>query len=653
MAGQRYALGVLGCLWGWGTAVGAQVPTENSAPSPGDLRLEVVGEPPAFLPSSAPAYQVPKTEIQQQNPRDVAELLRNLPGFAINDAGFGADIHTGTFLRGFSINQILFQVNGRGIGSNISTYHGALDLNSLPVEAIERIEFSSGTSAALYGAEAFGGVVNFVTRQGNQPPTLNLGAAAGSYGFQNYRLGYGGTVDGVQFRVGYERSTEDNNYPVPVGAANRDPATGLLFNGDTRVDNFYGGAVWKLTPRNELSIDAYKSASRRGLLFFGFPLQRDRLDHDLFNVGAQLTTQLGAGQESTLRTTVGFNQDYFSTYGPTGASFFRTGVLDATGWSGRVEHQWQTAANHQLIWGLDFKQDAIRGVVDSTRPDLVRFNGVVNRDRQRLALFAVNTWQLGGGWQGELGLRQTFTNDFGSYFNPTAGLRWQVNPNVALRSSVAALQRDPGLDQLFIFDTVHNWLPNPNLVPERGVAWTAGVDVQWGSLLGQLTYFGSQLSDRLGIIAGRWENVGTVSTNGLEASVKWQLSPQFFTALSYTYTDARITSSATPSEVGLQFSTLPYSVGRIGLGYQSEGWAVNLAGSYSSGARRALFTAPGVSSREFSPPWFNLELNVRAPLSSALTLTLHLENLADVAFEKVNRIFQPGLTYRVGLEARF
>ncbi len=631
----------------------AQVPATNPASNPAELQLDVVGTPPAFLPSSAPVYQVPRSEIQQQNPRDAAEALRNLPGFAINDVGFGADIHTGTFLRGFGINQILFQVNGRDIGSNISTYHGALDLNSLPIDAVERIEISSGTSAALYGAEAFGGVVNLVTRQEDRPPAVEAEATAGSYGFQNYRLGYGGALDGVRFRVGYERLTKDNNYPVPVGAANRDPVTGLLFNGDTRIDNFYGGARWNLDPRNEVSIDAYKSASRRGLIFFGFPLQRDRLDHDLFNVGVRFTTQLGAGQESTLRTTVGFNQDYFSTYGPTGASFFRTGILDATGWSGRLEHRWQTAAHHQLIWGLDFKHDAIRGDVNSSRPDLVRFNGVVNRDRQRLALFAVNTWQLGDGWQAELGLRQTFTNDFGSYFTPTAGVRWQASPSVAFRSSVAALQRDPGLDQRFIFDTVHNWLPNPNLVPERGVAWTAGLDVQWDALMAQLTYFGSQLSDRLGIVAGRWENVGQVSTNGLEVGVKWPFSSQFFGTLSYTYTDARITSSAIPGEVGLQFTTLPYSVGRLGLGYQSEGWSVNLFGSYSSGARRALFTAPGVSNREFSPPWFNLELNLRAPLSSALTLTVHLENLADVAFEKVNRIFQPGLTYRVGLEGRF
>jgi len=99
-----------------------------------ETELIITGEQvPVFVPSSTPAYIVPKAEIQRQNPNSTAELLRSLPGFAINDYGFGADIHTGTFLRGFSINQSSFQINGRSFGSNINTYHGATDLNSIPV----------------------------------------------------------------------------------------------------------------------------------------------------------------------------------------------------------------------------------------------------------------------------------------------------------------------------------------------------------------------------------------------------------------------------------------------------------------------------------------------------------------------------------------
>lgn len=624
-------------------------------PDSDEIQLEVTGKKSPFVPTSAPAYIIPKEEIEKRNPSTAAELLRNLPGFAINDYGFGADIHTGTFLRGFSINQTIFQINGRSIGSNISTYHGATDLNSIPVDAIESVELTGGTSATLYGSEAFGGVVNLITKKEPQPLKATAGIELGSYGYQRYRVGYGGTSGNVNFRLGYERFSTDNNYPVPVGAANRNPADGRLFNGDTRLDNFYGNVDFALDSRNSLSIDAYKIASRRGLLYFGFPLQRDRLDHDLFNIGATLTSRLGNGDDSILKTTIAFNQDFFNTYNPSGNAF-RNGALDSRALSGRVEHQWQLAANNKLTWGFDINSSSLRGDVFSTVPALVRFNGTVNRDRSLIALFALNTWKIDNNFQLEAGLRQNFTNDFGSYLNPTIGTRWNITPDIAFRNSFAVLQRNPGLDQLYVFDTVHNWQPNPNLIPERGIAWTVGLDINvTESLLAQLTYFGSSFSDRLGIISGQWQNIGQVNTNGIEAAVKWKISPEFSSFLNYTYTDAKITSSKTASEIGLQLSTVPYSVGKLGVSYESNGWQANLFFNYSSGSRRSVFPlgTPGQTATDFSPSYLSLDFNAKAPLSKNLALTLNLENLTDNSYEKTNRIYQPGLTYRVGLQASF
>ncbi|MFN9669712.1 MAG: TonB-dependent receptor plug domain-containing protein [Pseudanabaena sp.] len=624
-------------------------------PDSDEIQLELTGKKSPFAPTSAPAYIVPKEEIEKQNPSTAAELLRSLPGFAINDYGFGADIHTGTFLRGFSINQTIFQINGRSIGSNISTYHGATDLNSIPVDAIESVELTGGTSATLYGSEAFGGVVNLITKKEPQPLKATAGIELGSYGYQRYRVGYGGTSGNVNFRLGYERFSTDNNYPVPVGAANRNPADGRLFNGDTRLDNFYGNVDFALDSRNSLSIDAYKTASRRGLLYFGFPLQRDRLDHDLFNIGATLTSRLGNGDDSILKTTIAFNQDFFNTYNPSGNAF-RNGALDSRALSGRVEHQWQLAANNKLTWGFDINSSSLRGDVFSTVLPLARFNGTVNRDRSLIALFALNTWKIDNNFQLEAGLRQNFTNDFGSYLNPTIGTRWNITPDIAFRNSFAVLQRNPGLDQLYVFDTVHNWQPNPNLIPERGIAWTVGLDINvTESLLAQLTYFGSSFSDRLGIISGQWQNIGQVNTNGIEAAVKWKISPEFSSFLNYTYTDAKITSSKTASEIGLQLSTVPYSVGKLGVSYESNGWQANLFFNYSSGSRRSVFPlgTPGQTATDFSPSYLSLDFNAKAPLSKNLALTLNLENLTDNSYEKTNRIYQPGLTYRVGLQASF
>lgn len=615
-----------------------------------EIEIFIQGQPEPSR-GSTPVHTIDADEIRDKGADTLSETLRGLPGFAINDFGYGADIHTGTYYRGASINQSVFLLNGRPIGTNISTYHGATDLNSILSGDIEEVELSSGTSTTLYGSEAFGGVVNITTKQGEGPPRPNGVAQFGSYDQSRFQGSFGGGTEQFSYALNYERFEAENDYRVPVGAANRGP-DGRLFNGDSSVENYYGNLSFDLNPRNNLSLDISKITSRRGLLYFGFPLQRDRLDHDALNIGLSWRSMLGQGEDSELKTTLSFNQDYFNTYGPTQNIFYRTGTLNSRALNGRLEHDWQTATNNNLRWGVDLQNSFLDSEVSSNVPRLVQFNGTEERERFHTALFALNTWKITDTFQTEFGLRQNFNSDFGSYLNPSVGTRWDLTPFLALRGSWASVQRNPGLDQLYVFDTVHDWLPNPDLEPEKGSAWTAGVDVRFApGLTGQFTYFGSSLDDRLGISEGRWENVGLVDTNGLEVALNWQISPQWRTFLNYTYTDAEI---KTGPQRGLQFALIPYSVAQLGIGYASPGdWRVNLFANYYSGARRALFTSPGDSITDFSPSWISLDLGLQIPIFERMRLTVFLENLTDNTYEKSNRIYQPGLTFRLGLQSAF
>jgi vitamin B12 transporter len=133
-------------------------------------------------------------------------------------------------------------------------------------------------------------------------------------------------------------------------------------------------------------------------------------------------------------------------------------------------------------------------------------------------------------------------------------------------------------------------------------------------------------------------------------ALKWQISKHWSTFLNYTYTDAKIASGI---EKGWQLSLIPFSVGQLGVGYAANGWEVNLYANYFSGARRALFLNPGENSREFSPSWLSFDLGFRVPINRGLGLTLFLENLTNGTYEKANRIYQPELTYRIGLSSNF
>jgi vitamin B12 transporter len=624
----------------------AQPEIESEPSDNADINIEAIAEP-DNLPQSTPTYVIEKEEIEKQGATSLADVLKRMPGFAINDVGHGADIHTGTYYRGASINQSVFLINGRPINNNVNTYHGGTDLNSIPVEAIERVELYSGTASALYGSSAFGGVVNIITKEGYGQPKFSGSTEFGSLSLNNQQVTYGGSAGSVKYNFSFERFFTDNRYRVPVGAANRD-SQGYLSNADTATSTYFGSIGLDLDKKNSLNLDITKLSSRRGLIYFGFPLQRDRLDHDGLNVGLSWKTRLGNGESSNLTTSIGYNQDYFSTYGPTGA-FYRTGVLDTQQLTARVDHEWKITANNKLRWGLDLKNTDLNGDVLSTNPTRIGNNESENRSLFNTALFAVNTLNIGENFLVDLGLRQSFDSEFGSYLNPSVGLRYAVTPIVAVRGSWAGGQRNPGLDQLYVYDTVHGWEPNPNLEPESGSTWTAGVDVKFSNnLIGQFTYFGSSISDRLGVIAGRWENIGLVDTNGLEAAFQLKIASGWSTFLNYTYTDAQI---KTGSERGLQLGLIPYSVLQTGIGYQNAGWQANLYVTYNSGARRSIFNNPGDRTTDFAPSFVNLDLTGRIPLTSNLGLTVYLENLLGEQYERVNRIYSPGFTFRVGLSS--
>jgi vitamin B12 transporter len=633
----------------------AQTESDVSSEAEGEITITGVKESDS-KPGTTPQYKVDRAEIEKQGANSVAEVLKGQPGFAVNDVGFGADIHTGTYYRGASQNQSLFLLNGRSINTNVNTYHGNVDLNSLPVEAIDKIELSSGSSATLYGSEALGGVVNITTKPGGGIAKFTGGLQFGSYGQQNYRGGYQGSFGDVDYALGYEQYKSESDYRVPVGAANRG-ADGRLTNADIATSNYYGRLNWQIDPRNALTLDGTKITSRKGLIYFGFPFQRDRLDHDAFNTGLNLKTEFAKG--SVLNSSVSFNKDYFHTYGPTANVFFRRGRLSSSGLSVRLDHDWALSDRFNLRWGSDLKSSFLTAEADSTNPTVRRFNEEIKASRFTPALFALGTLKLADTIQAELGLRQNFSRDFGSSLNPSFGLRWAPSKMIGLRSSWNSVKRLPGLDQQFAYDTVHNWFPNENLKAEKGSSWTAGMDLNFSDRFSaQLTYFGSNLRDRIAIqpspfngrTVSQWQNIGKVNTNGLEVGLNYQLSPQWRTFLNYTYTDARI---GTGVEKGLQLAQVPFSVGQFGIGYDNQGWQFNVYTSYYSGARRALFVLPTENARDFSPSWLNLDLSMRLPITRGLGLNVYLENLGGRTYEKVNRIYQPGTTFRIGLSSEF
>src|SRR6266536_283514 len=124
--------------------------------------------PTAETVGPAPVDIVGAERIQQVGSQDVLATLKTLnPGFAgnsnvgqtVNNGGFG---EANVAIRNLST---LVLLNGRRLGNSAFSNGAAVDVNTIPLSMIERIEVLKDGASVLYGSEAVGGVVNIITKK--------------------------------------------------------------------------------------------------------------------------------------------------------------------------------------------------------------------------------------------------------------------------------------------------------------------------------------------------------------------------------------------------------------------------------------------------------------------------------------------------------
>jgi iron complex outermembrane recepter protein len=150
--------------------------TSTAQPTPQKVeRVEVTGTniKRTDTETASPVQVVSREDIQRSGAPTIGELLRNIPA---NNAGsltevgavaaFGAGASS-VSLRGLGGRATLVLINGRrvapyGFGGFSES---VVDLNSIPAEAIERVEILKDGASAIYGSDAIAGVVNLILRR--------------------------------------------------------------------------------------------------------------------------------------------------------------------------------------------------------------------------------------------------------------------------------------------------------------------------------------------------------------------------------------------------------------------------------------------------------------------------------------------------------
>ena len=125
-----------------------------------------------------------KLDLEQEGIASAEQLIMNLNinGNGLDNLASNADVVSGAQrgnngasaanLRGQGANATLILLNGRRVASH-GLNGGVVDLNSIPFAAIERVEVLKDGASAIYGTDAVGGVINFITKRDFQGLVAN------------------------------------------------------------------------------------------------------------------------------------------------------------------------------------------------------------------------------------------------------------------------------------------------------------------------------------------------------------------------------------------------------------------------------------------------------------------------------------------------
>ncbi|MFW5997078.1 MAG: TonB-dependent receptor plug domain-containing protein [Lentisphaeria bacterium] len=381
-------------------------------------------------------------------------------------------------------------------------------LNDLTLDNVERIEVIRGASSTLYGSNAISGVVNIITRKGEDDFGGSVSSEFGSHGFQKYNLSLSGAEDWVDYAVSATYLDEDGisaiidddeddafrskNYSADLGFqlhnnlrlevfgrySDTDEEYDILpdDDGDYHIERSTGGfqlAATELFNLLDSNLKLSTMKSRRG----------DKISGDAFK---------GTTDELDWRNSIHLDDRNTTTLGYT---YTAEDADVETMWSALEESYYSNAfyLNHEI--------EAL----------------------ENLFLTA--------------GLRYNDHSEFGDETTYSSSAAYLIDKTgTKLQASYSTGYRAPSLYELF--DVSYG---NPDLAPETSDTWDVGFEqnIFEDSVTFGVTYFETDIDDYIDydLVNGEYIQVEGIKSDGVESFIDYQPLDKLSLRLTHTYLD--------------------------------------------------------------------------------------------------------------------
>ncbi|MEE9413527.1 MAG: TonB-dependent receptor [Methylococcales bacterium] len=454
-------------------------------------------------------------KIKSMGATQLHQILETIPGLHVSIDPLTYDhIYSMRGIRNSNGSQVLLLINGTRLstpffGSRVTGFQ-------MPIEHIQRIEVIRGPGSAVYGADAFAGVINIITKRADDIDGTNIGGRIGNWDSQSGWAQHGKQWAGwdVAASFQYQHTNGDNDRTV-------------IADTQTGIDQVFGTQA-------SLAPGSYNSRFRSWTAQLGF--QRKYVDINVY-AWKQNDAGTGAGVASTLDPNGSTNsenyladlrfssEDQFDNFqlnahlsylysnfhsflnifpsntrlpigndgnisftNPVGLVDFPNGYIGAPDRKEQIPSIELTGIydgfnNHKLRISSGYRYETIKtnsnqnfgpGVIDGTQSivtgDLTNvadtpFVYLKNTDRSIWSLSLQHEWSFADDWLLTWGGRYDYYSDFGHTVNPRLGLSWVINDKLTTKLLYGRAFRAPSFaEQGNINNPV--LLGNPDLDPE-------------------------------------------------------------------------------------------------------------------------------------------------------------------------------------------
>ncbi len=477
-----------------------------------DVTITVTARSPSSTPHSVTV--IDRETIDDSGARTVGELLPYAPALFVLPSGSRGGLTTAQ-IRGGDPNFTLVLLDGVPLNDSTDPLGGAVNLESLPLSGIERIEIARGPMSFYHGSAALAGVINLVTQRSERDETearaeIEAGTASAFRTGGSYSDGFtgGDYFTAVQWEEEAGRVAEDRFRQLHVLGN-----LGLKLGEHARLRLGTRVASWES--------DDYPEASG-GPLFGSGEVRRS--EHNELSLRGEL--KLGEPGRRRHKLTANLNQHHLDRASPS-IGFLVPRSMEKTRYT-RTRAEWATelltTRRLHLNAGIDLDHENARN--ESVLELPLFLGGDVSGDyassRTTPGAFAELIVEPGN-LVVDAGVRFDFPETAGSQGSPRLGMSYGFNDDATvLRGSAARAFKLPSFFALASPDALGG---NPALKPETSWGLDLGIEQELAhSLRAGINFFYNRYQDLVDFDFESFQHINrsSVGSRGVELALTWK-----------------------------------------------------------------------------------------------------------------------------------